>query len=112
MAAQATASTDVVQRTPTQEALAQLRHPSFLEQIKNALPGNVTPERFVRVAITAIQQTPELVTADRKTLFGAIVRCAQDGLLPDGREAALTTRGKVRSTTASERQASSPCTCR
>lgn len=86
-------STAIAERTPMQETLAQLRHPQFLEQVRNALPGNVTPERFVRVALTAIQQTPELVTVDRPSLFGAIVRCAQDGLLPDGREAALVVFG-------------------
>src|SRR4051812_18112299 len=81
--------TELVTRTPMQEVVSQVRSPQFLEQIRNALPGNVTPERFVRCAVTAIQQSPALITADRDSLFASIVKCAQVGLIPDGREAAL-----------------------
>lgn len=58
-------------------------------ELKAALPAHVTVEKFTRVAMTAIQNTPDLLQADRRSLFGAVVRLAQDGLLPDGREAAL-----------------------
>jgi recombination protein RecT len=62
-------------------------------ELKAALPAHVTPEKFTRVAMTAIQNNPDLQNADRRSLFGAIVRLAQDGLLPDGREAALVLFG-------------------
>lgn len=39
--------------------------------------------------MTAVQSNPALLSADRQTLFQACMKCAQDGLLPDGREAAL-----------------------
>lgn len=58
-------------------------------ELKMALPQHVTVEKFSRVAMTAIQNDPALLECDRKSLFSAIVRLAQDGLLPDGREAAL-----------------------
>lgn len=58
-------------------------------EFKAALPAHVPVEKFTRVAMTAIQNTPDLLDADRRSLFGACVRLAQDGLLPDGREAAL-----------------------
>lgn len=58
-------------------------------EISAALPPHIKPEKFARVAMTAIQNDPALVGADRKSLFGSIIRLAQDGLLPDGREAAL-----------------------
>ena len=58
-------------------------------EFKAALPAHVSVEKFSRVAMTAIQNNPDLVEADRRSLFGAVVRLAQDGLLPDGREAAL-----------------------
>lgn len=61
------------------------------EQFKMALPPQITPEKFVRVAMTAVQTNPELLKADRKSLFSACMKAAQDGLLPDGREAALVT---------------------
>jgi recombination protein RecT len=63
-------------------------------QLQAALPEHVTVEKFTRVAMTAIQQTPALQNADRNSLFGAIVRLAQDGLLPDGREAAIVMFGQ------------------
>jgi len=62
-------------------------------QFKAALPAHVTVEKFSRVAMTAIQNNPQLQNADRASLFGAVVKLAQDGLLPDGREAALVMFG-------------------
>jgi recombination protein RecT len=54
-----------------------------------ALPPQISPDKFVRTTLTAIQMQPELLNADRRSLFGAVMKSAQDGLLPDGREAAL-----------------------
>lgn len=61
------------------------------KQFAMALPEHVTPERFVRVVVTAIQSNPDLQRADRDSVLAAALKCAQDGLLPDGREAALVT---------------------
>jgi recombination protein RecT len=80
---------EVATRTPMQELVSTVRGDQFGQQIAAALPGNVSPERFQRVTVTAINQNPDLVAVDRQTLFSAVIRCAQDGLLPDGREAAL-----------------------
>jgi recombination protein RecT len=86
--------TELAQRTD--QVVDQIQNPVFLEQLAESLPEGVTLDRFKRVTITAVRQNEALVTADQTTLFGAIVRCAQDGLLPDGREAALVTyKGKV-----------------
>jgi len=63
----------------------QVMQPEF----KAALPPHINVEKFARVAMTAVQNAPDLQTADRRSLFGSMVRLAQDGLLPDGREAAL-----------------------
>lgn len=59
------------------------------DQFRSALPAHMPPERFQRVILTAVQNNPELLAADRQSLFNSAMRCAQDGLLPDGREAAL-----------------------
>lgn len=60
-----------------------------------ALPSHIPAERFIRTAITAVQLQPELLSADRRSLLGACMKAAQDGLLPDGRDAALVIfRGK------------------
>lgn len=58
-----------------------------------ALPSNVTPQKFIRVVRTALQNAPELLGARRATLYAAAMKCAQDGLIPDGKEAALVVYG-------------------
>lgn len=58
-------------------------------QFKMALPVHIKPERFLRVVTTAIQNNASLLSCDRTSLFSACTRAAQDGLLPDGKEAAL-----------------------
>lgn len=61
------------------------------------LPPHIPLERFKRVVITAVNQSPDLVAADRRSFFTACQKAAQDGLLPDGREAALVVyRTKVK----------------
>jgi recombination protein RecT len=60
-------------------------------QFKAALPGHVSVEKFVRVTLTAVQTNPQLLNADRRTLFAAATKAAQMGLMPDGREGAIVT---------------------
>ena len=45
-------------------------------EFKAALPPHISVEKFTRVAQTAIQNTPALATADRRSLFGAFVKLA------------------------------------
>jgi recombination protein RecT len=61
----------------------------FAPSIEQALPANIPIDRFKRVLITAVSMNPDLLYADRRTLYTASVKCAADGLLPDGRDAAL-----------------------
>jgi len=63
--------------------------PEMTTKIKQALLSGVDEERFIRTALTAIQTTPSLLEVDRSSLYNAVLRAAQDGLLPDGREGAL-----------------------
>lgn len=60
-------------------------------QFKMALPSHIPVDRFVRTTLTAVQTNPDLLEADRRTLFAAATRAAQMGLLPDGREGAIVT---------------------
>ena len=62
-------------------------------QFKAALPAHIPVERFVRTTLTAVQTNPDLINADRRTLFASATRAAQMGLLPDGREGAIVTFG-------------------
>lgn len=58
-------------------------------EFQAALPPQINTEKFIRTTLTAIQMNPELLSADRKSLLGSCMKAAQDGLLADGREAAL-----------------------
>ncbi len=61
----------------------------YTPNLEQALPAHVSVEKFKRVLITAVSSNPDLLYANRRTLFTAAVRCASDGLMPDGRDAAL-----------------------
>jgi recombination protein RecT len=58
---------------------------------KSALPAHITPEKFQRTIMTAVQSNPDLLKADRGSFITSAMKAAQDGLLPDGREAAIVT---------------------
>lgn len=58
-------------------------------EFKMVLPSHIKPEQFQRTILTAVQADPELLNADRQSLILACMKAAQDGLLPDKREAAL-----------------------
>jgi len=77
----------VVAQRPEQKPIdlirTQLYLPSMQEQLKTALPPHVTVEKFLRVAMTALQQNSDLLKYDRNSLFAAVVTSAQLGLLPD-----------------------------
>lgn len=67
-------------------------HESFQKmssQFELALPKHMPVERFMRVVQTAVNGNPDLLVADRASLFEACMKAAQDGLLPDGRDGAL-----------------------
>lgn len=58
-------------------------------EFKAALPSQIPVERFTRVLLTEIQMNPDLLSADRNTLYAAAMKAAADGLVVDRREAAL-----------------------
>lgn len=80
---------ELATRNPAQGLIDTLRREDFKEQIQIALPPSVTPDKFVRVATTAIMANGDLVAADRESLIRSLIQCAQMGLMPDGNEAAL-----------------------
>lgn len=62
-------------------------------EFARALPAHIPVERFKRVVLTAVQNNPDLLRADRQSFFNACMRSAQDGLLPDGRDGAIVMFG-------------------
>ncbi|WP_424627567.1 recombinase RecT [Bradyrhizobium sp. SYSU BS000235] len=62
-------------------------------ELQFALPAHITPERFQRVALTALQRNNKLLACTKQSLWNACLLAAQDGLLPDGREGAIVPYG-------------------
>lgn len=65
----------------------------YKPQFAAALPKCITPDRFVRVALTCFNITPRLRSCTPESLITALIRCAQFGLEPDGRRAHLIPYG-------------------
>jgi len=69
------------------------------DNFRKALPAHIKPERFIAVAQTALLNAPNLASLDRNSLYQAFTQAAQDGLMPDGREAAIIPfKGKAKYT--------------
>jgi len=60
---------------------------AFKQQVALALPQHMTPDRFARVALTALTKTPKLLDCTRESLLRCLMDCSQLGLEPDGRHA-------------------------
>lgn len=67
----------------------QIESPKFREEIAKALPKHLTPDRFIRVAVSALTRTPKLRECEPVSLFGAMLTLSQLGIEPDGRRAHL-----------------------
>lgn len=79
---------DITPLTPVQQ-FRKVLEGSMRSEVAKQLPKGVDPDRFIRTAITTVQMQPELLEANRSSLFAACMQAAKDGLLPDGREATI-----------------------
>ena len=52
-------------------------------EIKRALPSVLTPERFTRMALSAVNNTPELAACTPMSFIAALMNAAQLGLEPN-----------------------------
>lgn len=62
---------------------------AFKQQISKALPKHLKPDRFIRIALTALMRTPKLAQCDQASLFNCLLTLSQLGIEPDGRRAHL-----------------------
>lgn len=63
-------------------------------QFAAALPSHLSPDRFARVAITAITRTPKLQQCTQESFFKCLLDLSAMGLEPDGRRAHLIPYGR------------------
>lgn len=64
-----------------------LQSRTLTEQVAKALPSVFTPERFLRVTMTAFNKNPKLWESTQASIAGVVLQSAQWGLEPDGRNA-------------------------
>lgn len=65
----------------------------FKTEVARALPKHLTPDRFIRVALTTMTKTPKLAQCTQESFFNALLSLSQLGLEPDGRRAHLIPYG-------------------
>lgn len=61
------------------------------DEFQMMLPSHIDKDKFVMTVVTAIQRNPDLMDRqiNKPSLYMACMEAAQDGLIPNGKEAAL-----------------------
>lgn len=72
---------------PIAQAASDMR--KFFEERKGAISmalakAGVTPERIIQALFTAGEKTPDLYRCEIRSVYKAMLLCAQSGLVPDG----------------------------
>jgi len=67
--------------------------PVMKKQFAMALPRFLTPDRFVRIALTQLTKTPKLMDCTQASVMSCLLSCAELGIEPDGRKAHLIPYG-------------------
>ena len=78
---------------PADDIKSLIQSEAGKKQFALALPAHITPDRFVRVALTAMTKTPKLAQCTKESLLSALLDCSAIGLEPDGRKAHLIPYG-------------------
>lgn len=76
------------------EIITTLSSDLFKKQVALALPRHMTPDRFARVALTAMRKTPKLMDCTPESVISCMMSLSQYGLEPDGRRAHLIPYGR------------------
>lgn len=84
-----------IQKKPGKEIRDLIQSDVFKTQIALALPVHLTPDRFARIALTALTKTPKLLDCTKESLLRCLMDCSSLGLEPNGRDAHLIPYGNV-----------------
>jgi len=68
---------------------------AFKAQLAMVLPDTLTPDRMVRVALTAMLKTPKIIECEPASVTQCLLDAASMGLEPDGRNAYLIPFGHI-----------------
>ena len=58
-------------------------------ELKNQLPSDISPDEFIRAAMTSTALNPDILACSWNSIWNSCLRSCRDGLLPDGVDAAL-----------------------
>jgi len=83
-----------IEKSQATKIRAYLETENVKKQIQRALPNMLNPERFLRVAMTAITKNPKIADCDLTTLMSCLLDCATLGIEADDRRAHLVPYGK------------------
>ena len=88
-------STAVAKRDTVSEVCERIASEDMALKIRQASGNRELASKIARAALTALQTNPDILkgNVNRPSVYTAIIRSAQDGLLPDGREAAFVRFG-------------------
>ena len=65
------------------------------QAFKSVLPAHIPVKKFMRTVVGAVQNNPDILDCNKESILSACQKAAQDGLVIDGREAALVKFGQV-----------------
>jgi recombination protein RecT len=82
------------QLTKNTDLKSLINSDAMREQFSRALPKHLSPERFARVAITALTRVPKLAECTPASMMKCLLDLSAMGLEPDGRRAHLIPYGK------------------
>jgi recombination protein RecT len=74
---------------PRNQVRDLIQSDQFKSAVAAALPQHLTPDRFARIALTALTRVPKLLECDKESVFKCMLQLSQFGLEPDGRNAHL-----------------------
>ena len=77
------------QQQPSRDLKGLLNSDSMKQQFANALPKHLKPERFIRVATTALMRVPNLAQCTPESFMKCMLDLSAWGIEPDGRRAHL-----------------------
>lgn len=81
------------QLTQPKDIKSLINSDAMREQFARALPKHLAPERFARIAITALTRTPKLQDCTPASVMKCLLDLSAAGLEPDGRRAYLIPYG-------------------
>jgi len=83
-------SNELEKKTALPVTLKQhLSSDAMRDQFAKAMPKHLDPDRFVRIAITALSKTPKLQECTQESFFKCLLELSSLGLEPDGRRVHL-----------------------